>query len=171
MAITSKKIIDVPEPPEMYAKRLYERALEYLLAFEGLAANDLEAVSHPAYFLVCHSLELFLKSYLAACGETKHTLQRILDHKTKKIYKRCLELGLPAVDDLDKLVQRLDLMNQNHDFRYPSAWQLEVPPPPECTAILRCLESAIKSRIETRNFIASFRHTAKYRGRRTSWSD
>jgi len=59
--------------------------------------------SPPKYYLVCHSLELALKSYLSMKGEPITKLKSNLKHDLHKILRKSKELGLDSVVALSEI--------------------------------------------------------------------
>jgi hypothetical protein len=53
--------------------------------------------SPPKYYLVCHSLELALKSYLSMKGEPIKNLKSNFGHNLRTILRKSKELGLDSV--------------------------------------------------------------------------
>lgn len=77
----------------------------------------------PAYYLLSHSVELTLKSYLRHCGITvKQLSSREYGHDLNASYQKAKELGLqnlfhPTEDDTRALAM-LVAINESHELRY-----------------------------------------------------
>jgi HEPN domain-containing protein len=159
--------IEIPQPLGLYAGELFDRANEYLEAFEILSADD--TPKHPAYFLCAHSLELFLKSYLAASGSVPKR-----QHDLVAIFKECRALSMPDVQDLKIFVSSIFEMNEGFDFRYPSGFQLTVPNPEDCSMVLRALRETISPIIGSKRLDANLQFagdTQHDKGKKVRWSD
>jgi hypothetical protein len=163
--------IEIPEPLGLYAKRLSDRGKEFLSAFELLTANDSEQHTYVAYFLLAHSLELLLKSFLAARGTTKKELKKNYGHRLRKIYSACEKHAIPVVAKLELLVKHLAVMNGDDDLRYPSAYNLALPDARECQDVMNALSEAIAPVINRENLKAGLRLRSQYHGIKVKWSD
>lgn len=73
------------QPLGLFAGDLFARGIEYRDAFEMLTEKNPGKLLYASYFLFAHSLELFLKSYLAARGTTKTTIRCDLGHDLSTI--------------------------------------------------------------------------------------
>ena len=60
--------------PNLLAAGLLTDAKVYLKAARALAAQEIWS---PEYFLLCHAIELILKSYLASHGATERELKQL----------------------------------------------------------------------------------------------
>ena len=86
----------------------------------------------PAYYLLSHSVELTLKSYLRHRGVTaKQLSSREYGHDLNTIYDRSEELGLkrlfkPNEDDC-RALSMLVAMNKRHELRYIKTGHKEFP--------------------------------------------
>ncbi|MBR1157168.1 hypothetical protein [Bradyrhizobium sp. JYMT SZCCT0428] len=139
-------IIEMPQPLGLFAGQLFDRGTEYLDAFRILSSNDLKY--HPAYFLCAHSLELFLKSYLAASGMPKAKLRAPRNNKHHNLpafLDECEAMSLPIVVDLKDFTSAIYSMNQDFDFQYPTGYDLSVPEPSICLRVLDALREAISA--------------------------
>ncbi|MFO1097585.1 MAG: hypothetical protein U1E81_04710 [Xanthobacteraceae bacterium] len=169
-----ESFIEMPQPLGLFAHELHSRGKEFLTAFEKLSELGNDDLNYPLYFLLAHSIELLLKSYLAAKGETKDKLSRQLRHNLKNIYNQCKLNLIPDVPDLCLLVACLHEMNKDNDFRYPSGYILEVPKATECLTVARSLAEVVAPAVQnaaidaTLRFASSTRH---HRGRKVRWSD
>lgn len=104
-------------------------AIEYYTAAEAAAGvlmddgdlADLDAAPPPVMFLVTHSIELVLKSYLRDKGYTLYHLQRI-GHDLMKSWKHCKRNGLNEYVDLtdneQAILKLVSSLHSTHDLRY-----------------------------------------------------
>jgi hypothetical protein len=161
----------MPEPLGMFAKRLLARSDQFLAVFRKI--TDPMAEPHVAYHLLSHALELLLKAHLASVGVDKATLKDKLRHNLEAILKRCALAGLLPVTDLDNLVGHLQLMNSDQDLRYPTAFRLKAPTPPECLVVMEALRSAVAPVVQRSHFDDRLRLAgdAQLRGKEVIWSD
>jgi hypothetical protein len=74
--------------------------------------------SWPRYFLLCHSIELALKAYLAAHGATPSQLKGF-GHKLKKLLKKATKKGLSLSAQAKDQIRLLDKVHANFWHRYP----------------------------------------------------
>jgi hypothetical protein len=165
---TVSQVVEIPEPPGIFGNRLLERGNEFFRSFEILCGDEKNV--HAAYFLLAHSLELLLKSYLAARGLPKNKLFG-LNHRLRAIYSACEKQALPYVEKLNLLVNHIAKMNSNHDFRYPTAYNLSLPYSQECIEVVRDLIQVVEPTVRRENLKASLRFHSKYRGKKVTWSD
>jgi HEPN domain-containing protein len=166
-------IIEMPQPLGLFAGQLFDRGIEYLEAFEVLSGDGVRKY-HPSYFLCAHSLELFLKSYLAAKGVPKSKIRhRPKQHDLTALLEECNVLSLPDVTDLKDFASAIYSMNQDYDFRYPTNYDLSVPDPAICLRVLSSLREAIlpttRERIYAQLQFAA--DTRNDRGKQVRWSD
>jgi hypothetical protein len=165
--------IEMPQPLGLFAGDLHDRAVGYLDAFEVLSKQDNQALLHAGYFLFAHSLELLLKSFLAARGVTKKSI-RALEHDLPRILRECTQHSIPSVANLDSYAAHTYEMNRDFDFRYPSGYQLSMPRPKECVPIARALATAVAKIVNQARIDANFQFasdTRKFRGKKVRWSD
>ena len=168
-------IIEMPQPLGLFAGQLFDRGTEYLEAFEILSANDLKY--HPAYFLCSHSLELFLKSYLAASGVSKSKLREPRNkkhHNLPAFLNECEAMSIPAMVDLKDFTSAIYSMSEDFDFRYPTNYNLSVPEPAICLRVLSALRDAILPTISRERIYAQIHFAADIRNDRDKqvrWSD
>lgn len=168
--------IDIPEPLELFAGQLLDRATQYLDAFEALSPRD--NLKFPTYFLCAHALELFLKAYLVASRvATKKQIRdtREFGHKLVDLLDKCDAASMPNVPDLRLFTLAIFEMNKDFDFRYPTNYNLNVPSPAECLRVLRGLQDAIAPQINQKRVMANVQFASDYRHLRDKakirWSD
>ena len=120
------EIVDLPEPLGRFAGQLYDRAEQYLTAYDKLAAVDALELPYPTYFLLQHAVELYLKASLAAKGVSKRHLLG-LRHDLNRLLALCDEHGVSRTAEFGYLVRDIHENSRDHDFRYPTNYNLRVP--------------------------------------------
>lgn len=82
--------------PPLYATLYLTAAAQYLMSAKELEKNGGPAIidQSPQYFLVCHSIELALKSFLVKLGKTKDDLKRMFGHDLLGLYEEAKSSGL-----------------------------------------------------------------------------
>lgn len=165
--------IERPQPLGLFAEDLFNRAVEYANAFEKLTERVSEPTfPHASYFLLAHSLELFLKAFLASRNVDKTTLSKKLGHHLDAVHAKCKKVGIPAIAGLDDLVFYMREMNGKHDFRYPTEYALTVPRPVECLTIIEALKVAIWPAVQAVGIDAALQFasdTRGWRGQKVTW--
>lgn len=173
--MSKSDIVEMPQPLGLFAGDLFTRAQEYLSAFEYLTEGEKERkFPHASFFLLAHAIELLLKSYLTSKGVPKKDLQRKFSHRICLARDECERLSAPDAPDLKPLVERLNDMNEDYDFRYPSGYVLELPPVAHSLKIAKDFSEAIRETIEVAYMKAEIQFasdTRHYRGKRVQWSD
>jgi len=171
-------IIEMPQPLGLFAGQLFDRGTEYSNAFDALVGTDsVPRFCHASYFLCAHSLELFLKSYLAASGMSKTKLREPRNKKNHNLpayLSECEARLIPSVLDLNDFTSALYAMNQDFDFRYPTNYNLSVPEPSICSRVLSALRDAILPTISRERIYAQIQFAADTRNDRDKqvrWSD
>ena len=169
-------IVEMPQPLGLFAGQLFDRGVEYLEAFEILSGGGVRNY-HPSYFLCAHSLELFLKSFLAASGVPKLKLREPRNkkhHNLPVFLNECEALSIPEVSGLKVFTSTIYSMNQDFDFRYPTNYNLLVPEPAICLRVLSALRDAILPTIARERTYAHLQFAADTRhdkGKTVRWSD
>lgn len=166
-------VVDMPQPLGLYADDLFERGKQYLSAFECLMKNP--NLPYPTYYSLSHTLELFLKAYLVAHGTDKKGIKDIsIRHSVGKLLERCKEHNLPTVDHLSEMALRLEEMNSDYDFRYPTGYNLTLPDANECLLVITSFRAVIEPIIKN----VAFRATVKFHNdtqhlkpQKIRWSD
>ena len=69
--------------------------------------------------MLCHAVELVLKSYLALHGFTQRELQNEYGHKLKELLDKAVELGLQISPSARSEIKLLDEAHMKHWPRYP----------------------------------------------------
>jgi hypothetical protein len=130
---------------------------------------------YPKYFLVSHSLELYLKSYLAAKGVSKSELKsRKLGHNLDDIYRLCESKSIPHVLRLKHFCRAMQESNGDFDFRYPTGYIVRVPSPKLCLEVMDPLHSSLniiitQVRLQAKLQLAN--DTRHLQGKKLRWSD
>ena len=108
------------DPNPFTSFEYYAYAVQFYDAFNKLGADHLHpSISWPRYFLLCHSIELALKAYLAKLGATPKHLKFEFGHKLDELVTEAVEKGLLLTL---KTQEEIGLLNQAHrEFwhRYP----------------------------------------------------
>jgi hypothetical protein len=167
------KPISMPQPLGIFAGELFERSKDYLEAFERLSTSPGRELRYPMYFLFAHSLEVALKAYLASQNVSKKKIFACR-HDLTVLHRRCLEAKMPAVPDLEKYIAGFHEMNGDHDFRYPTGYNLHVPPPAHCLEFMQKLRAAISAVVTSAHAVATLEfasNTRHLRGQKVAWSD
>jgi hypothetical protein len=163
----------MPEPLGVFAGELFKRGLEYLDALEILALQN-DQLLYASYFIFAHSLELLLKSFLAANGVKKKVIRYELGHKLPQIMDMCETHSIPHVANLIEFTAHTFEMNKDFDFRYPSGYNLSMPKPKDCISKARTLVAAIEPVISRAEIEAQLRFASEtriHRGQKIRWSD
>ena len=96
---------------------LFQRAMEFKNAYH--AVPETPPFSWPRYFLLCHSIELTLKAYLALHGASEDDLMD-LGHDLKKLLKHVEKRGLKLTPETQEAIKRLARAHREHWARYPN---------------------------------------------------
>lgn len=144
-------------PPGIHAGKLYKEARSFTKAARVLGQENPQQMIGPRYYLLCHGLELALKSFLAAHGDGKDILFGI-GHDLEKARKRAQkEYGFSASDELINILIRLmSPLHKQHLFRYPKTVWAELPRSNECCDAIDTLLDQIKHTVERANLKAKF---------------
>ena len=93
-------------------------------AFNKLGADHLQpSISWPRYFLLCHSIELALKAYLAKLGATPLRLQFEFGHKLAELVDEVVGKGLRLTPETQGRIKALAKVHSNYWHRYPWEWE------------------------------------------------
>jgi len=173
--MTQSDIVEIPQPLGLFAGDLFNRAQEYLSAFEYLTERGNERkFPYASFFLLAHAIELLLKSYLAAKGVPKKELKSKFSHKLCLARDECERLLVPDVPELKLLIERLNDMNEDYDFRYPSGYVMQFPPVDHSLKIAKDFSHAIRGTIEVAHNKAEIQLASDMRhhqGKQVQWSD
>jgi hypothetical protein len=108
-----------PIPLGILSTQFFSDARAYLTAADILIRDASPDVNQPAYFLMCHALELVLKAYIMARGGSYEEVVD-LGHDLQKAHSRAESLGLPVDGEQTRiLIQRLSEFHEALLFRYP----------------------------------------------------
>jgi hypothetical protein len=110
--------------PQLLAIRLIQDAESYAQCARFLdgARNAVPRFQMPTYFLLCQSIELMLKAYLAASGVSAKTLRdHRMRHNMELLFRYARRyFGLAPTDArFPDLVRWLSPLHLDHFFRYP----------------------------------------------------
>src|SRR5215472_2416103 len=98
---------------------LFNTARSYWRSGEYLSAADLD-VTHPhapVTFLLCHAIELYLKAYLRAAGNTVAELKKI-GHRVKQLASSAATAGLKLDPDKAQILSYIDDVDVAIEARY-----------------------------------------------------
>lgn len=108
------------ERPRTSAMGLVTDAKEMLKAAEILHASDVWAVQGPTYFLLGHGIEVALKAFLLANGDSMDLMFKI-GHNLAKAARRVVATSGPlaeVVKDYMPAIELLNLSYQAKEFEY-----------------------------------------------------
>ena len=111
-----------PKRPQLLACRLIEEAQVYIESSRRLnkASRNSARFWNPTYFLLCHSIELALKAYLAASGVSEAKLRKELRHDIRLALRLARRHGFAPTDRrFPDIVKLLAPYHLDHSFRYP----------------------------------------------------
>jgi hypothetical protein len=115
---------EAAKPPQLVAQRMLRDAEEYVEAARHLTALSGPIIlkwDGPIYHLLCHSIELTLKAYLAASGVPIKTLADRIGHDLERALRRAQKVGFFPPDGFSEVVQWLAPYHRDHSFRYGRA--------------------------------------------------
>ena len=98
---------------------LYNYAHSYASSAEALSKLELRIThpSSPVYFLYYHSIELYLKSYLVACGVSTDELKK-MGHRTRKLAEAVKSFGLNLRDEDEAIIDFMSETDAVIESRY-----------------------------------------------------
>jgi hypothetical protein len=137
----------------LLAAALLTDARLYLKAAHAL--EDEQTIWSPRYFLLCHAIELILKSYLASHDASQKELKD-LGHNMLKAYARARKRGLkPSDPRTTEIIRWLSPFHKDLVFRYrkSSAGFVRYPDPKELADVVGNLIGQIDPIVRER-----FRH-------------
>lgn len=172
----SADLWEMPEPLGIFAGELLKRGKAYYQAFRVVAEQDEHDLRFPTYFLLAHSVEVVLKSYLVAKGTSKKALgKKPLGHDVGAIFAECERNGLAVAHQLMRpLANQLAEINSDYDLRYPSGFILTIPSPSECIPPADALIAAVSAVVQGSAVAAQLQFAADTRhiqGSKLRWSD
>lgn len=170
----SKQPFQMPQPMGHFSGELKRRADSFLESFRRLTNPYDPELSFPAYSLFVHSLELYLKAFLATTDHITKGKIRKYNHRLTELYKECTNRNLPYISDLSLYVAHCEQMTSNQDLKYPSGYTLNFPRPPECIELAENLRDSIHPIVSSAFISAELKFasdTRHLRGRKIVWSD
>jgi HEPN domain len=108
----------VTEPDPFQALDLLQFADQFYFAFRKLPERP-PPEGWPRYFLLCHSIELALKAYLAQHGASPEELQNVFRHDLKQLLKAAIKKRLPLAQDTQDKIKLLRKAHTKLRHRYP----------------------------------------------------
>lgn len=100
------------------AMGLLTDAKEMLAAAKLLHDSDVWKVQRPAYYLLGHSIELALKSFLLANGTSPGTLKKKLGHNLTKTARRVVAARSNSVSPIvQEYLAAIDLLNHYYQAK------------------------------------------------------
>jgi HEPN domain len=106
------------EPNPFTAFDYLDYAIQFHNAFHELKQQP-PPLSWPRYFLLCHSIELALKAYLAKLGVTPEQLQYDFGHKLDKLVGEAVDKGLHLKTETNDAIKALNDAHIEYRHRYP----------------------------------------------------
>lgn len=162
----------IAQPLGMYAGELLARSREYLEAAKAVAEAHPHPSSlvHPKYYLLAHSVELSLKAFLAAKGETKRRLRK-LGHVLPDLVTAAAGRGLAEIEHFDVLVGHLWTINENYSLRYPEGYILSILRFDQAAAIAATLLDVTTSAVWPVHLKDRMRYLSNYKDKYVEWLD
>jgi hypothetical protein len=112
-----------PEPCPEFG--FYAYADQFYDAFNKLEGHLHPSVSWPRYFLLCHSIELALKAYLAKIGMTEKQLTHAKRrHNLRRLMNEAVEKGLRLTPTTQHRIKLLAKAHSKFWHRYPWKWEI-----------------------------------------------
>ncbi len=119
---------DRSDLPGTLAVRFLTDAKEYLQTARALEHIEDRLPAGPYYFLLCHAIELVLKSFLATRGATEEQLTKRFGHKLLKAYKRAQTRGLsPSDPRIPEIIEWMHPFHEGMVFRYRQTGSKRLP--------------------------------------------
>ena len=106
------------DPNPFTAFEYLDFADQFYNAFHELAERPPQ-LSWPRYFLLCHSIELALKAYLAKFGATVEQLKCDFGHKLDELVDEAVKQGLPLTTTTQEAIKHLNKAHTDFRHRYP----------------------------------------------------
>ena len=93
-------------------------AKEMLTAAKLLHDSDIWKVQRPTYYLLGHSIELALKSFLLASGTSQGTLKKKLGHNLTKTARRVIAAKSNFISPIvEEYLAAIDLLNHYYQAK------------------------------------------------------
>jgi len=109
----------MPAHYPIYHCEALERAEAFYDAFRQLRPRNRIVDAWPRYFLLCHTVELALKSFLAARGVTESKLRTAFGHKIDALMREAISRGLKIGVLAASEIMQLHEAHNKHWPRYP----------------------------------------------------
>lgn len=125
--------------PHLLAVSLLSDTKGYLKAAQTLAREP--TLSLPLYFLLCHAIELILKSYLASQGATEKELKKI-GHGLLRAYGRAQKKGFsPSDTRVPRIISWMTPFHEDFFFRYRGTGHgcIQLPAPSDLVDVVSSL--------------------------------
>ena len=106
------------EPDPLRPFEYLDFADQFYSAFHELKPQY-PPLSWPRYFLLCHSIELALKAYLALSGATPEQLKYDFGHKLDELIDEAVKKGLPLSATIQEEIKHLNKAHTEFRHRYP----------------------------------------------------
>jgi hypothetical protein len=109
------------DPNPFTAFEYYAYADQFYDAFHKLGADHLHpSISWPRYFMLCHTIELALKAYLAKLGATPRQLRQLeRRHDLDRLVTEAIEQGLHLTRPTQDRIRALAEAHAKYWHRYP----------------------------------------------------
>jgi hypothetical protein len=111
-------VIDMTEPDPFTAFDYLDFADQFYNAFREPRERP-PPLSWPRYFLLCHSIELALKAYLAMYGATPEQLKYDFGHKLDELVDETVKKGLLLTTTTQETIKLLNKAHTEFRHRYP----------------------------------------------------
>jgi len=160
----------LPQPRGMHARELLTRAEEYLKAARAVGEAHPNRLIHPTYYLLAHSVELGLKSFLSAKGHSKKALRKV-GHDLPELVTLATDEELPEIEHFDVLIGHLWRINKDFSLRYPVGYIHAVLKFDQAANIAKTLLAATNQAVTPVYFEDWLRFIGKYRDKYVVWSD
>ena len=129
-------------------------SLEFLDAAKVLAGKRDASITHiplalPFYFLLCHAMELSMKSYLRAKGYNDRRLVGI-GHSLDECLSAAIGEGLVVAAEFSEMSGWLNRYHYENAFRYHKERYLSLPLPHE---LIECVEPQVRTTVRAADAI------------------
>lgn len=135
--------LEVRLPNSVFAHRLFILAREYENDGKMLIGSNGSAW-RPAYFLICHAIELFLKSYLASINKiTNLSNERFNTHCLSCLYKFSIDNGLVIeFENCEKILNHV--WDYTEITRFPDIVMIQRLTPEEIVNVCAAVHEAVQ---------------------------
>jgi hypothetical protein len=108
----------IPDADRTTAMGLLTDAKEMLAAAKLLHDSDVWKVQRPTYYLLGHSIEVALKSFLLANGTSQGTLRKKLGHNLAKTARRVIAVRSNSISPVvQEYLAAIDLLNHYYQAK------------------------------------------------------